>query len=314
MQFVVNKKMLSVHSEDRDITKWPSSTVFDIDIPVEYKNVVSLRLSDIEIPASYYVFTSKNQNISLTVQLGGEQRIVTISEGTYAPIQLAYELTAQLNHAFSQIAPNLFQVYYSSTSMKFTFLHPNTFTLLFTISGNTMYSQYTQWGLGSYLGFCKQDYVSTPNDYHSYGDGLSILGMYTVEAPFTASVFGDSYLYMELDYYNSMDELSPYTERSNSMFNAKQNGNHNASFAKIPTLALANQKQYVSKESFLSNIFFSDPPLERIQKLKVKFRYHDGRPVDFGNTNFSFTIEVTMLRPDAVKPPIQVHSNHYRLR
>ena len=309
--FIVHKKMLSVHSEDRDITKWPSSTVFDIDIPVEYKNVVSLRLSDIEIPASYYVFSAKNQNITLRVKLLGQQRDVHISEGTYAPAQLARELTYRLNTSFSD-SPN-FQVYYSTTRMKFTILHPHTFTLLFTDSGNTMYSQYTQWGLGSYLGFCKQDYDSILNDYNSYGDGISITGMHMVESPFTANVFGDSYLYMELDYFNNIDELFPYTERSNNMFNAKQNGNHNGSFAKIPTLAIANQKQYVSKETFLSNIFFSDPPLERIQKLKFRFRYHDGRPVDFGTANFSFTIEVSMLRPDSVKPPIQVNSNHYRL-
>lgn len=310
--FVVYKKLLSVHSEDRDITKWPSSTMFDIEIPVEYKNVVSLRLSDIEIPASYYVFTAKNQNISLTVELEDETQMVFISEGTYTPMQLTMELTNQLNNCFPE-DPD-FQVFYSNTTMKFTFLHPKLFTFYFNRSGNSMYEQYTQWGLGSYLGFCKQEYTSTKKDYHSYGDCIYIAGMYTIDAPFTANVFGDSYLYMELDYYNSIDELSPYTERSNSMFNARQNGNHNASFAKIPTLAIANQKQYISKESFLSNIFFSDPPLERIQKFKVKFRYHDGRPVDFGNTNFSFTIEVTMLRPDSVKPPIQVNANHYRLR
>jgi hypothetical protein len=310
--FVVYKKLLSVHSEDRDITKWPSSTMFDIEIPVEYKNVVSLRLSDIETPASYYVFTAKNQNISFTIKLDTLEKNITISEGTYSPLQMSMELAGQLNKAFPD-DPN-FQVYYSNTTMKFTFIHPKLFTLYFNVSGNSMYEQYSQWGLGSYLGFCKQAYTSTKKDYNSYGDGVSISNMYTVDAPFSANVFGDSYLYMELDYFNSMDELSPYTERSNSMFNARQNGNHNASFAKIPTLALANQKQYVSKETFLSNIFFSDPPLERIQKFKVKFRYHDGRPVDFGNTNFSFTIEVTMLRPDTVKAPIQVNANHYRLR
>jgi hypothetical protein len=311
--FVVYKKLLSVHSEDRDITKWPTSTVFDIEIPVEYKNVVSLRLSDIELPASYYVFTAKNQNISFIVSVENERQTVTITEGTYTPMQLSMELMGQLNKTFSPENQG-FQVYYSCTTMKFSFLHPKPITLHFNISGNTMYEQYTQWGLGSYLGFCKQEYTSVQKDYHSYGDGIFIENMYVIDAPFTASVFGDSYVYMELDYFNSMDELSPYTERSNSMFNARQNGNHNASFAKIPTLAIANQKQYVSKESFLSNIFFSDPPLERIQKFKTKFRYHDGRPVDFGNTNFSFTIEVTMLRPDSVKTPIQVNANHYRLR
>jgi hypothetical protein len=311
--FVVSKKMLSVHSEDRDITKWPTSTVFDIEIPVEYKNVVSLRLSDIELPASYYVFTAKNQNVTLTATVEGITKVVTITEGTYSPVQLSYELMNQLNNTFPLHTG--FQVYYSSTTMKFSFLHPTVVIILhFNVPGSTMYDQYTQWGLGSYLGFCKQEYVSTKTDYHSYGDGISVQNVNVITAPFTASVFGDSYMYMELDYYNSMDEISPYTERSSNMFNARQNGNHNASFAKIPTLAIANQKQYVSKETFLSNIFFSDPPLERIQKLKFKFRYHDGRPVDFGNTNFSFTIEVTMLRPDTIKPSIQVNANHYRLR
>ena len=308
--FVVDKKILSVHSEDRDITKWPTSTVFEIEIPVEYKNVVSLRLSDIELP-SYYVFTAKNQNITFVASLGGVQRTVTIKEGTYSPIQLSLELMGQLNNAFSDTR---FQVFFSLTSTKFTFLHPEEFSLHFNSAGNTTYDQYTQWGLGSYLGFCKQEYVSSQKPYQSYGDGVVVTNMYTVEAPQTASVFGDSYVYMELDYYNNIDEISPYTERSSNMFNAKKNGNHNASFAKIPTLALANQIHYVSKETFLSNIFFSDPPLERIQKFKFRFRHHDGRPVYFGNTNFSFTIEVTMLRPDSVKSPIQVNSNHYRLR
>ena len=75
------------------------------------------------------------------------------------------------------------------------------------------------------------------------------------------------------------------------MFTAKYGGKHNSSFAKIPMLATLNEKLYVSKEGFLFNIFYSEPPLERIQKLKFKFRYHDGRPIDFGNANFSFTIE-----------------------
>jgi hypothetical protein len=96
---------------------------------------------------------------------------------------------------------------------------------------------------------------------------------------------------MELDHFNSMDEIEPYTKRSSNMFNAKHGGKHNSSFAKIPLLATSNEKMYASKEGFLFNMFYSQPPLERIQKLNFKFRYHDGRPIDFGTTNFSFTIE-----------------------
>ena len=89
--FVVFKKLLSVHSEDRDIRKWPSSTLFDVEFPVEYKNIVSLRLSDIELPSNYYVFSEKNQNTKFTVRIGTTVKSIAITEGTYSPSQLSCE-------------------------------------------------------------------------------------------------------------------------------------------------------------------------------------------------------------------------------
>jgi hypothetical protein len=313
--FVVYKKQLSVHTEDRDIRKWPTSNIFDIELPVEYKNIVSMRLADIELPASYYVFSEKNQNLTFYVSIDGSKTLITISEGTYTPAQLALELQGQLNQSSGNTG---FLVIYNSTSMKFAFLNSTTFSLIFNTDDSSFYDQYTQWGLGSYLGFCKDVYTSTElsgvNPYTNYGDGSTgYTSGYIVVAPNTASLFGDSYIYMELDFFNSMDEILPYTERSNNTFQSKNGGNHNSAFAKIPTGAIFPQKTYVSKETFLTNIFFSDPPLERVQKFKFKFRYHDGRPVYFGNTNFSFTIEITMLRPDSIKTPIKVNPNHYQL-
>jgi hypothetical protein len=48
-------KLLSVHTEDRDLFKYPSSSSFAVELPVEYKNVYSMRLADIELPANYYI-------------------------------------------------------------------------------------------------------------------------------------------------------------------------------------------------------------------------------------------------------------------
>jgi hypothetical protein len=314
--YVVQKQLISIHSEDRDIKKWPSSTIFDVELPVEYKNIVSLRLSDIELPSNYYVFSLKNQNVKFTVSLNGMVHSITIMEGTYSPYQLALELTGQLNKMYSVTT---FQVYYNTVSMKFIFINTtHSFSINFSFAepydAGSFYDQYTQWGFGSYLGFGKALYDSAAvSTYSIFPDNIITSGN-VIEAPFTANLFGDSHIYMELDLYNSMDEIAPYTERSNHTFNAKYSGKHNSAFAKIPTIAVANHKLYVSKESFLSNLFFSDPPLERVQKFKFRFRYHDGRPVDFGTTNFSFTIEITMLRPDSMKQAIQVNSNHYKLR
>lgn len=317
--FVVQKKHLSIHSEDRDVTKWPISSHFAVDLPVEYKNVVSLRLTDIELPSNYYVFSEKNQNTKCTVSYKGSTAIITISEGTYAPNHLANELAGQLNHAFS-ITDDIqkIQVFYNSVSMKFIYISPEPLLFDFTIpesySATPFYNQYSQWGLGSYLGFqkCKYSSIHYPV-YDIFSDDVQFIDKYILETPFTASLFGDNYIYMELELYNSMDEIAPYTERSSQLFGAKYNGKHNSAFAKIPVIAVLQQKMYVSKETFLFNIFFSDPPLERVQKFQFKFRYHDGRPVFFGPTNFSFTIEITMLKPDSIKAPIQVHPNNYRI-
>ena len=317
--FVVYKKQLSVHTEDRDIRKWPTSNIFDVELPVEYKNVVSMRLADIELPSSYYVFSEKNQNTSFYFSRLKTDLIktkISISEGTYTPAQLALELQGQLNRILTPTNP--FTVVYNSTSMKFAFLNEDEFYFYFNVNENTFYDQYSQWGLGSYLGFCKEVYASSELSssvpYTAYSDSITATSGHIIEAPNTASLFGDSHIYMELDFFNSMDEILPYTERSNNTFQSKNGGNHNSAFAKIPTLAISPQNTYVSKETFLTNIFFSDPPLERVQKFKFKFRYHDGRPVYFGNTNFSFTIEITMLRPDSIKTPIKVNPNHYTLR
>jgi hypothetical protein len=96
--YVVFKKMLSVHSEDRDIYQWPDPTQFEITAPIEYKNVVSLRLNDIEIPSSYYVFSNTNQNTKLSFTVNGYSQVFTliITSGTYTVEQLIQELKNKL--------------------------------------------------------------------------------------------------------------------------------------------------------------------------------------------------------------------------
>lgn len=303
--FVVHKKYLSVHTEDRDITKWPSASLFAIDPPVEYKNVVSMCLADIDLPP-IYVFSSKNQNITMSVTYIDTTNHITIHEGTFTGDQLATELEGQMNAAFSTY-PSFtdFTVNYDPTSHKFVFSNPNAFQFDFTTSTDSNFTQSFQWGLGSYLGFEKKTYTSGTNvNYQVGATGTSII------SPYPSSLQGEPYIYMELDLYNSMDEITPYTMRSSQMMSAKYSGKHNAAFAKIPRVT--GNPSYISKQTYLNNYFFSDPPLERVQKFQFKFRYHDGRIVEF-DSNFSFSIEITTLRPDSIKPPIQVQRNFYTL-
>lgn len=308
--FVVQKKIFSIHTEDRDIAKWATPALFAVDPPIEYKNVVSLRLADIDLPMNMYIFSEKNQNISMSVIFNGTPFTITISEGSYTGPQLATELQGQFINSFGPGS----NVAYDSSSMKFIF-YTNSASFQFDFTNpldSTIYTQSSQWGLGSYLGFEKKVYSSSTTNIN-YQIGTPIVGIHSIISPFPSSIQGEPYIYMELDLYNSIDEITPYTMRSNQMMSAKYNGKHNSSFAKIPRIALSGNPVYVSKENYLTNLFFSDPPLERVQKFQFKFRYHDGRLVDFGLTNFSFSIEITMLRPDSIKVPKQVQPNYYTL-
>jgi hypothetical protein len=278
-------KTLSIHSEDRDIYQWPDPTQFEITAPVDYKNVVSLRLNDIELPSSYYVFSNINQNTKLSFTVNNQSYRLIITSGTYTYDQLVKELTDSLNQTVSSTYTH-FTVKYNPVTMKLVFSNDqDVFQFDFTKAEQydcnppiVCYDNYTNWGLGSYLGFDKKIYTSKNN---------------VIEPEYTLNLIGDTYIYMELAYYNNIDEIAPYTYKSNASIHPKVGGKHNSAFAKIP-LFPRRIVSFSSSETYLSNIFVSNPPLERIQKFKIKLRHHDGRPVNFNNCNYTFTIEITM--------------------
>ena len=349
--YVVFKKVLSVHSEDRDITKWPESNHFEVTAPVEYKNVISLRLNNIEIPSSYYIFSEKNQNVKLSFKVNpryvagappnypdwaadaSSQLValhlsqspfftITIVSGSYDYTQLAYEITEKLNKSVSDylgIPYTEFDLKYNTVNMKLMFINSkDNFQLDFskgeTYDTSTVpyYDNYTNWGLGSYIGFNKKLYTASlvPSVSMAWTSLPPLTNVYYLEPEHILDLFGESHVYMELMYYNSMDEIAPYAEKSSSSMNAKFGGKHNAAFAKIPLFA-RHVESFSSRDTYLSNVFTTDPPLERIQKFKIKMRFHDGRVVDFNNCNYNFTIEIAMLRPDTIKPLLKVTQDAY---
>jgi hypothetical protein len=306
--YVVQKKIVTVHSEDRDITKWPTPTQFEIDLPIDYKNVVSMRLNEIELPVPLYLFSLGDQNVLLSVSVSGNLPVVVqIAEGNYTGPQMALELTGKMNAATS----TLFNVVYDQVARKLWFTNSVPFELRFDKgeaynTTTAYYDNYAKWGLGSYLGFEKKKYTSTLGDLALYPQSVNLTGVHRVGAPFILNVQGDTNIYMELATYNNIDELMPYTERSSDLYFAKQGGKHNSSFAKIPL------RERSGREDYLANIFFSEPPLERIQKFRFKMRYHDGRPVHFHGLDFNFSVELTTLRNDPAKK-FSVNRNNYAL-
>ena len=69
-------------------------------------------------------------------------------------------------------------------------------------------------------------------------------------------------------------------------------------FAIIPLTQTPFGTELGNRTSINTNVFMSEPPIKNVNRLEFKFRYHDGRLVDFKNLPFSFVLEFNMLREE----------------
>ena len=123
-EVVYQRKYVSIHSEDRDMLKFPKSSEFEIEMPEDMNNVSSIRLANWTFPANYSTFSLLNENIRMTFKISkpynpGEHMfsnplqnaifeclftiqddfVITIEEGFYNPDQMVNELTNKFNEA-----------------------------------------------------------------------------------------------------------------------------------------------------------------------------------------------------------------------
>lgn len=397
-QYFLEKKYVSISSEDRDSTKYPSSSEFEILLPQEYLNVVSARLYSWSFPANYNVFSPSYFNVNMAFKMdklynpgehsfsdtlsegifaalyyhGQKEIIVNIETGFYNPDQMSTELTNKFNAAITNVvdnffndpslwngidyttAKNLFQnsggynrfkIVYNSVSQKLWFGN-NADQFILTNTSSAYYREFivnsncirknrlpewSNWGLPSYLGFTRCDataytvaqYIELfpgqtdlyiylkdtgPVPRFFYGDAVPGSGdegfwllptlpgaeVYFLQAPLKISFMGQAYIYMEIEGWNCIDETSPYNLSLYTATNNQTNGIVNSSFAKIavPTTPIS---QWFDNDQ--GPYKYWNPPAERISKIKVKFRYHNGITVEFGNFEYSFMLELNILKP-----------------
>ena len=369
-EYILETKLLYVSSNDRDTSKWPKSNDFEIMCPQSYTNVQSLKLVDIQLPNNLYNISNHLQNNKMRMVYDGASPVIVVPDGLYTPNLLERALEYLLNTAagtntntitveYNQVT-NKFYFKSSLGSVKFDFtsnadLSYNVACPKNRISSVTndinVYGQYANWGLGALLGFDKEVYtfetVTNNNDFvwESSGNTGFIRDFSGVVSPNMANLFGDNNILMELEKYNSIDELTPYitsmldnsgicasytkeysdnsvylkgriTQIKNSSYYRKENfdrsakldynGSINNAFAKIP---MANNATYGehgysgnrimdSAGNNLSNQSEYHPPVDKISKMRFRFRYHNGLLVDFQNMPITFTIEISHLRND----------------
>jgi hypothetical protein len=318
--YLLDRKILSIHSEDRDINQWPNPNEFAITLPEDLINIQSMRLINTIFPSNQYLFTNNYQNTKLNFDISGATITAEINEGFYEPEQLANELANALNDAVNAFFGITTYVYFKCKyhAVKHKIFIANTketFTLrfddeiLYDISCGqpNVWSHYVKWGLPYYLGYQKKEYTPTSItgsysfSYQSTGwikPTLPSTQVFVSEPPCTLDIFGENSMYMELEKYNSIDEIEPYSENTISAYYNDYHGNVNSAFAKIPLQQFPFSQVYDSRNAYLTNVKVFNPPLPKLRRMKFKFRYHDGRLVDFRCMPYSFSIEINQLKDE----------------
>ena len=65
-EYLYVNKYISIHSEDRDLVKYPNSSDFEIELPEDYLNIAGIRLEQWAFPSNYNTFSAVNNNIKLS--------------------------------------------------------------------------------------------------------------------------------------------------------------------------------------------------------------------------------------------------------
>ena len=305
----ISTRMVTIHTEDRDVLKYPFENSFEVVLPTVLKNTLSVELFDIALPTFYYNVSEYFQNTKLwfSVPLYFTDPVeISIPSGCYAPDDISTVIGNHLNDATSTKLRNLgvyvssasqyihFTVSYSPVERKFAFHNTQSVFILWFDKQSSYENCQTQfdcwkmlknWGLGYNLGFYKSTYEAEIDvGISPSGTGPSVSNTFHIASTNIADLDAHNTIYMEIDTFNWIDEIRPYSIGTTDFYNNDFTGNVNNAFAK---LNLVNSK-YVPVEKFKRVL---PHVIEKIGRLKFKFRYHNGIPVDFKHQSFNFSLK-----------------------
>lgn len=160
------------------------------------------------------------------------------------------------------------------------------------IADNLIYEPYPRFFYGDVLISGDKGYWLLPDD--SCPGSI----VYYIQPPYKINLMGPSYIYMEIEGLNCFDETSPYNISPFTIKTNQTNGVVNSAFAKIALYSTPISQFY---DQVTEPYKYFSPPAERIRKIKVKLRYHDGQTIDFGVFDYSFMLEFNLLRPQNLR-------------
>lgn len=296
----LRKHILSVDSRFR--TNWGDlSTNFSYELAHAYKNVIRMRIASVEIPNTFYTFTTLNNSFSIKakdITNVTREVTITIAPGNYTSTELLTQLQDLLTAGLRDPYGIFMTIALDPNTAKVTITHEGVsaypvtsptpaptasakpFTVLFA-SLDTFMKRYSCFGLGYNLGFRMPTY-SVTNAVPVTGPPA--LTTYTVTGEAILDVRGDRYALLSV---NDMHTVEHKT----------QDGSYLQALAKVVIRGEKYSVIYDDGASLISNEIIFPSPMD-LKYLQVKLIDAYGNVIDLNGADLSFTVEITeVLNP-----------------
>ena len=272
------RKFLNIDTRFRDNYYTTQSTNFNLTLPLKLDNVLTLQLTAIEFPTSFYNVSKQNNNnfFSITIDETGESKLIEIPSGNYSLEVLITYINSKLQSFGGYFSKIVFTFNVTSTSsgsgqVVVGILSGNdffNFSLDFQTDNNGNRDYYTPLTLkfGWILGFRAGEYV---NNYTYVSEGIP-------------NLTGSRYVFLVIDDYNNNVSNNFYSAFNSSILNKNI-------LARISVFASGFQE--MSQNNLLTittpRQYFG--PVD-IEKMNIQLLDEYGRVVDLNNMDYSFNL------------------------
>jgi hypothetical protein len=267
------------------------STDFNIVLPAYFKNVMSLRLSSLQLPNVMYNISAANGNNTMYIDVddGGPNGIVTMPDGNYDINSFITVLQTQIN---TQLSTTNFSVTYDQYTQKITITYTDlilnpSLTMVFyvPIKKNSKYPE------GKYKpdnDYRKNECVDISQIYKGFGWFMGYrkaeyggASSYTTEAVYSSSPY--EYIYFTLNDYNMSQSQNIF-----GMFSKSILGDN--ILAIIPVTSNSFNICFDNGVDLLEKKREYYGPVN-IQRLKIQLLNQYGEILCLNNMDFSFSLE-----------------------
>ena len=269
------KHVINIDSRFREAPETSTTSDFYFRVLTPIRNVLRIRISSIEFPNNYYIFSQKRRNVSINIVSIVNNSTppvicnITIPDGNYS----AYELCDTLNPSIQARFPWL-TVTFDQTCGKFTFKtkgnHP--FSVDTVCNEEITYDRPFDYGLGFNMGLSRGFHMA---------EGPDGSGNYAVISDQLSYFAGDAYGFLKINNFDCVRQTTSDSE-----------------FTALAKVILRDPKNFMSFDDYSSQqakeVTFPAP--YDLARFKIQVLDPYGVPVDMGSSQFAFSMEVLEVR------------------